>query len=357
MRRAIDLAQSAVGRVSPNPPVGAVLVKDGRVVGEGATQPPGQAHAEIAALADAGQAAQGAELYVSLEPCAHTGRTPPCTDAIIAAGVAHVHVATLDPAPHTDGRGVAALRAASIAVDVEDDSREAREVIEAFAKHVTTGVPFVVAKFAISLDGKIATRTGDSRWISGEASRRRAHQLRAEADAVMVGIGTALADDPRLTVRDVPLLRDRQPLRVVVDSGGRLPPEAAMLREPGDTLVAVANAGGSSRKALVGAGAEVLAVPGAGDRVDLPELLRTLGSREVTSVLVEGGAELLGALFDARLVDKVVAFVAPVVIGGTQAPSAVGGTGAKGIVDALELTDVRYEQVGRDIMVVGYPVR
>ncbi len=353
MARAIELARSAAGRVSPNPPVGAVLVRDGVTVGEGATQPPGGPHAEAVALAQAGAAAKGADLYVTLEPCAHHGLTPPCTDALIAAGVARVHVAALDPAPHTDGRGRAALEGAGIAVTVEE-SAAATELVEPFAKHVVTGLPFVTAKFAVSLDGKLATRAGDARWISGEASRRRAHELRARADAVMVGIGTALADDPRLTARDVEPAADHQPLRVVVDSAGRLPADAAMLGEPGATLVAVAAEGRG--KALAKAGAEVAVLPGADGRIDLGGLLAALGERGLTSVLVEGGAELLGALFDGRHVDKVVAFIAPVVIGGTDAP-VIGGRGAERIADALRLRDVRYEPIEGDLMVVGYPER
>ena len=268
MRRAIELARSAVGRTDPNPPVGAVLVKDGRVFGEGATQPPGQAHAEIVALRQAGAAAKGADLYVTLEPCPHWGRTPPCAQALIDAGVSSVHIAALDPNPATARGGVAALEAAGVHVTIHDGPPEARQLIEAFAKHVTTGLPFVTAKFAISLDGKIATHTGDSRWISGEASRRAAHRLRAEASAVMVGIGTALADDPLLTVRDVAVARP-QPMRVVVDSRGRLPETAAMLAQDGTTLLAVANVDDAKRATLESRGVEVMATPGADGRVDL----------------------------------------------------------------------------------------
>ena len=218
MERALELARSVLGGVSPNPAVGAVLVKDGRVVGEGATQPPGDAHAEVVALQAAGAEARGATLYVTLEPCAHHGRTPPCADALVAAGIAGVRVAVRDPDPRTDGKGIARLETSGINVEAGDGADAAAEVIEAFARHVRTGKPFVTAKFAMSLDGRIATRTGASRWITGEEARVRAHLLRAQADAVMVGIGTALADDPRLTVRDVPLRNERQPLRVVVDT-------------------------------------------------------------------------------------------------------------------------------------------
>ncbi len=355
MQRAVELARRSVGSTSPNPPVGAVLVRDGHVVGEGRTQPPGGSHAEDEALRMAGDAARGADLYVTLEPCAHHGRTPPCTDALIEAGVASVHIAVMDPAPHTAGRGVQCLREAGIPVTVDDGPREARQLVEAFAKHVSTGLPFVVAKFAMSLDGRLSSRSGDSRWISNETSRQMAHALRAEADAVMVGIGTALADNPLLTVRDAPLPARGQPLRVVVDSTGRLPASAAMLATEGTTLVAVASP--EAARAIEASGADAVAAPGADGRVDLPQLLAELGSRDVTSLLVEGGAALHGALFDGGHVDKVVAFVAPVVIGGDGVPGPVGGAGAERMADALRLRDVTYTELDGDMMVVGYPVR
>ena len=353
MQRAIQLGREAVGRTSPNPPVGAVLVKDGRMVGEGSTQPAGEAHAEVEALRMAGDAARGAELFVTLEPCAHHGRTPPCVDAIIEAGVASVRVAVMDPAPHTAGRGVQRLREAGIEVTVEDGPIEARRLVEAFAKHVTTGMPFVTAKFAMSLDGKIASRSGDARWISNEASRLEAHRLRAEVDAVMVGIGTALADDPKLTVRGVPLRSAEQPLRVVVDSRGRLPVGAAMLGEPGRTIVGVGSA--EAAHAAAHTGAEVLVAAAEDGRVGLGGLLGQLGAQGVVSVLVEGGSELLGSLFDQRLVDKVVAFVAPVIIGGGGAPGPVSGEGALRMADALRLSDVAYSELDGNVMIVGYP--
>ena len=355
MARALRLAREALGGVSPNPAVGAVLVKGGRVVGEGHTHPPGQRHAEVAALDAAGAEARGAELYVTLEPCAHYGRTPPCNDALIAAGIAAVHAAIIDPDPRTAGKGAEELRAAGVAVSIGDGQEEAREIIEAFDKHVRTGRPFVTAKFAMSLDGKLAARTGDSRWISNEASRREAHRLRAESDAMMVGVGTALADDPMLTVRAVPPKNGRQPLRVVVDSAARLPPAAAMLRQPGRTIVATAAAPADRRAALEAQGAEVLDAPGADGRVDLPALLELLGQREVTSVLAEGGATLLGALLDGGLVDKVCAFVAPVLVGGAEAPSPMAGRGAGAIADALRLERVRAANLDGDMMVIGYP--
>ena len=355
MEQALSLAHGVVGRVSPNPAVGAVLVKGGRVVGKGATQPPGGPHAEVMALQDAGHDASGATLYVTLEPCAHQGRTSPCTYALIEAGVAEVHLATLDPDPRVDGKGRAALEAAGISVTIGERAEEALRLIEAFAKRMTTGLPFVTAKFAASLDGRIATSTGDSQWITGQEAHRQAHRLRGEHDAVMVGIGTALADDPLLTARDLAEPPAQQPLRVVVDSRGRLPKDARMLGAPGPTLVAVAQIGPRRRRALENAGAEVAVVPDAEKRVNVTALLHLLGEREVSSILVEGGATLLGALFDQRVVDRVVAFIAPVVIGGTRAPGAVGGNGAATLADALRLRDVEFQQVGEDMMATGYP--
>jgi diaminohydroxyphosphoribosylaminopyrimidine deaminase/5-amino-6-(5-phosphoribosylamino)uracil reductase len=355
MEQALSLAHSAVGRVSPNPAVGAVLVKDGRVVGKGATQPSGGPHAEVMALQDASADASGATLYVTLEPCAHQGRTPPCTAALIEAGVAEVHLATLDPDPRVDGKGKAALEAAGISVTIGERAEEALRLIEAFVKRITSGLPFVTAKFAASLDGRIATSTGDSQWITSQEARKEVHRLRGEHDAVMVGIGTALADDPLLTARDLAKPPAQQPLRVVLDSRGRLPKDARMLGAPGPTLVAVAQIGPRRRRALENAGAEVAVLPDGRNRVDLTALLRLLGEREVSSILVEGGATLLGTLFDQRMVDRVVAFIAPVVIGGTRAPGAVGGNGAVTLANAMRLRDVEFQQVGEDVMVTGYP--
>ena len=349
------MAWSAVGLTSPNPPVGAVLVRDGGVVGEGYTQPAGQAHAEIVALNQAGDRARGASLYVTLEPCSHYGRTPPCTESIIAAGVTEVHVATIDKSPRVSGSGIDQLRRSDVTVHVGDGQHEADEMAAPHAKLVTSGRPLVTAKFAVSLDGKIATRTGDSKWITGEESRRYVHELRARADAIMAGIGTVVADDPQLTARrsdGTPL--SRQPLRVVVDSSGRLPLESTLLRQPGETLVAITGCSQQKITSLEEARAEVLAVPATGGRVDLLSLLKELGLRGVTTVFVEGGGTLLGSLFDAGLVDRVVAFVAPVIIGGESALSPIGGVGIERMADALRLSDVQVEMFGNDVAVTGW---
>ena len=357
MKRALSLARQAVGRTSPNPAVGAVLVRDGLVLGEGFTLAPGQMHAEAIALKNAGEGSRGGALFVTLEPCSIQGRTPPCTDAIIAAGVSEVHVATKDPNPRVNGTGLAHLEAAGIKVFPGEGEDEARELYEAFAKHVNTGIPFITTKYAMTLDGKIATFTGDSRWVSGPEARNSVHEMRRTRDAVMVGVNTILNDNPQLTVRDEAGAPDsRQPLRVILDSRARTPPEAKVLKEPGQTLIAVTMPPDSRVKSLVEAGAEVLQLPANVDGlVDINALLEALGARDVVSVLVEGGGILLGTLFDSRLVDKVAVFVAPAVIGGSSSPSPVGGKGIRLMSHATTIRQNRLERIGEDILIVGYP--
>lgn len=358
MAQALTLARLALGSVSPNPAVGAVLVKHGKLVGQGHTQPPGGDHAEIVALKQAAGKARGATLYVTLEPCCHQGRTPPCTGAIIEAGVAAVHAAMLDPNPKVAGKGIAELEAAGIGVIVGEGAAEAAEIAEAYVKHVTSGLPFVTAKFAVSLDGKIATRTGDSRWISGEESRRYVHGLRHATDAIMAGINTVLTDDPRLTARvgsGQGGTGHRQPLRVIIDSSGRTPPEARLFQEYGQTMIVTGGPLKPEPKAAYQAvGAEILEIPLGDGRVDLAAMLQQLGARGITSVLVEGGGTLLGSLFAAELVDKVVAFVAPIIIGGAQAATPVGGHGVALVADAWQLNRVKVDRFDTDIMVSGY---
>ncbi len=355
MQLALEQARKATGLVSPNPAVGAVIVKDGVVVGRGCTQPPGSAHAEIMALREAGERARDAVLYVTLEPCCHYGRTPPCTEAIIKAGISEVHLAVIDPNPVVAGKGIAQLESAGIITVAGECREEAEQVIEAYIRYITTGLPFVVVKYAASLDGRIACRSGDSRWITGESARRRVHELRAASDAIMVGINTVLTDDPRLTARFDDERIVRQPLRVVIDGRGRMPCHAAMLREPGSTLVVVGErVNAPVRRTLEQAGAEVLVVPQKGDNLELEVLMRELGQRQVTSMLVEGGGTLTGSLFDAHLVDKVAVFIAPVIIGGREAVPSVGGLGAETMAEALRLDRVNIEILDSDIMVTGY---
>lgn len=357
MKRALSLAELALGHASPNPAVGAVVVKGGKILGEGYTQPPGSAHAEIVALQQAGESARGATMYATLEPCCYHGRTPPCTRSIIAAGVSEIHIAMLDPNPRVSGLGKEELEKSGIKVHLGEHEEEARELNEAYIKYITTGLPFVTVKFAMSLDGKLATKTGDSKWISSEESRRYAHRMRHTTDAIMVGINTILADDPQLTQRVGKNggQLGKQPLRVIVDSKGRIPLSARVFRVPGKTLVAVAAPmDGEKRDKLARIGGEVVELPAGDGSVDLPGLLRELGKREVTSLLVEGGGILLGSLFDQRLVSKVVAFIAPLLIGGGNARTPVGGEGVSRIAQALRLSKVKVRRCGEDVLVEGY---
>ncbi len=355
MRLALAEARRALGRVSPNPAVGAVVVRDGRVVGRGHTRPPPGSHAEVVALAGAGEAARGAALYVTLEPCAHHGRTPPCTDAILQAGIAEVHVAMLDPDPQVSGRGLAELERAGVRVHLGEGEAEVRRLLEAYVKHRTTGLPFVVVKFAASLDGRIAAASGDSRWLSGPRAREWVHRLRAQVDAIAVGSGTVLADDPHLTARPRGRLARRQPLRVVLDGRGRIPPTARVLDTAAPTLVATTGASSPEwRQAIARRGAEVLLLPAADGHPDPGALLRELGRRGVLLLLVEGGGEVLGSLFDAGLVDKVHAVIAPVIVGAREARGAVEGRGARVMAEALRLQRVSVRRLGDDILVTGY---
>ncbi len=360
MEIALALAKLAQGQVSPNPAVGAVVVKNNIVLGQGYTQPPGHDHAEIVALKQAGEEAHGATLYVTLEPCCHFGRTPPCTQAIIAAGIQEIHLAMIDPNPLVSGKGLAELQKAGIKTYVGEHAIEAASVNESFIKYITTGLPFVTVKFAASLDGKIATRSGDSKWITGDMARKQVHHMRYISDAVMTGANTVIADDPLLTVR----LSDRggttrkQPLRIIVDGQGRTPPTSRIFGEPGKTLLVVGTHLSPRQKIRYEeAGAELLELPSDEGVIDLVDLLQILGKRQITSILVEAGGILLGSLVDNRLVDKVVAFLAPMIIGGEEARPAIAGRGANRLVDSARLKQVKIERVGEDIMISGYVVK
>ncbi len=360
MELALSLARLAHGQVSPNPAVGAVIVKDNTILGMGYTQPPGGDHAEIVALKQAGQEARGAAMYVTLEPHCHHGRTPPCTKAIIQAGISEVHFAVIDPNPKVAGKGQAELQQAGLKVFIGEHAAEALELNEAFNKYITTGLPFVTVKFACSLDGKIATRSGDSKWITGEAARKQVQHIRYISDAVMTGANTVIADDPRLTVRLAVKggITHKQPLRIVIDGHGRTPPSARLFKEPGKTLLVIGNnVPDSVKQNLSAAGAEILEMPARDGLVDMRQLMPLLGQKEITSILVEAGGILLGSLFDAGLVDKVVAFMAPIIIGGEEARPAVAGRGIDKLTDCSKLKDVKLEHVGEDIMVSGYIVK
>ncbi len=357
MWMALDLARQGQGRTSPNPMVGAVLVKDGVVVGSGYHQAAGMPHAEVVALRKAGEKARGAVLYVNLEPCSHHGRTPPCTDALIKAGVREVVAAMTDPNPLVAGTGFQKLQSAGIKVRQGVLEEKARRLNEVFIKYITTGRPFVAVKAAMSLDGKIATRTGESKWITGEKSRQYVHRLRDRVDAIAVGIDTVLSDDPRLTTR-LEGEKGKDPLRVVVDSTARLPLDARVIN-PGSRskllLATTAAAPPDKCRALQDKGVEVLVLPSREGRVSLEELMRQLGERKVTSLLVEGGGTLNYSLLEAGLVDKLYLFIAPLIIGGKNSPTPFAGEGAASLNNAWRLERVEIKQFDQDLLVIGYP--
>lgn len=351
MERALALAATGLGLTSPNPVVGAILVREGAIVGEGAHLRAGAPHAEAVALAAAGPLARGATCYVTLEPCAHHGRTPPCADALIAAGVSRVVVACRDPNPVVDGRGVERLRRAGVTVDAGLYEEEARRLNRAFFAFVATGRPHVTLKTAMTLDGKIAGTDGHSRWITGEEARAEVHRMRFVADAILVGIGTVLQDDPELTVR-APGVPPKEPLRVVVDSRLRIPGDARVLRvgAPQRTLVACVAPEPARAASLRARGILVTAFPAEDGRVDLRALLRDLGRRDIMAVLAEGGGELGAALLAAGLVDRVAFFVAPRLLGGRSGPGPIGGTGRR-LEEAIGLVDVSHRRIGDDLLI------
>lgn len=355
MRRALELAERGRGHVEPNPLVGAVLARDGHVVGEGAHERFGEPHAEIHALTAAGVAARGATLYVTLEPCCHQGKTPPCTDALIQAGVARVVAALADPFPLVATRGIAQLRAAGIAVDIGLCQTEARRQNAPYLKLAGTGRPYVHAKWAMTLDGKIATRTGDSKWISNEASRRKVHELRGRVDGILVGIGTALVDDPLLTARPP---GPRVACRVILDSKARLPLTAQLVRTAATmpTMIAASSSAPRDRvDALRQAGCEiVIPSPEPEGAPRLIALLDELGKRRWTNLLVEGGSDVLGRFLDAGLIDEVHVFVAPRLVGGGQGKTPVGGRGVESLAEAWNPAGWQVEMLDGDVYLRGW---
>ena len=356
MGRALRLAANGWGRTSPNPMVGAVLVHNGRVVGRGWHHRAGLEHAEILAIREAGGLARGATVYVNLEPCCIHGHTPPCTDALIRAGVRRVVVGMPDPNPKVNGNGVGQLRRAGIAVNVGVLEERCRRLNEVFAGFITRGRPFVILKAAASIDGRTATPGGESRWITGEAARREVHRLRKGVDAILVGAETVIADDPLLTARPAPVRAER-PLRIVLDGRLRIPAKARLFYDDTPPVIVVTTKGAPARKigALEKAGAEVLTLPDrGGKKVSMKALMKRLGRRGITSVLIEGGAETHARAFEDGVVDKVVFFYAPMVIGGGRAPGMIGGDGCGNLKNAWKLDRMRTRRFGPDIMVEGY---
>ncbi len=352
MRRALAEAVRGQGRAEPNPLVGSVVVRDGELVGVGYHVCFGGPHAEVIALENAGPAAAGATLYATLEPCCHFGKTPPCTEAILAAGITRVVVAMRDPFPEVSGRGLEALQAAGLAVETGCEAQKARALNAPYLKRLVTGFPFVTAKWALTLDGKTAVRSGDSHWISSELSRGFVHELRGRMDAILVGIGTVETDDPLLTARPP---GPRCPARVVLDSDARLRVSSRLVQTARETPVVVAvtdRAPQARRQALVRLGCEIVAFPGIG-RVPIIPLLEELGRRGMTHLLVEGGGRALGSFLDQGQVDAVDVFIAPIVEGGDHDQTAARGKGLEHMRDALRLQELDITQVGGDIRIRG----
>lgn len=363
MRLALSLAAKGRGFTSPNPMVGAVVVLHGRVVGQAYHRLAGLPHAEALALRSAGTLAQGATLYVTLEPCSHTRkRTPPCVPALVASGLRRIVVAMRDPNPSVQGRGIRQLRRAGIEITVGCRQQDAERLNEGYGHWIRTGRPFVLLKAAMTLDGKIATATGESRWITGDSSRRHVHRLRSRVDAVMVGIGTVLKDDPELTAR-VGLKRANesavhQPLRVVLDSRLRIPPRARLLRRnlgAATLLATTAKAPGRRIEQLRTGGVEVLVLPAHHGRVSLQACLTQLGRRGITTVMIEGGGEVNASALREGLVNRALFYVAPRLLGGRDAKNVLGGRSPRRLTSAIPLVDMRIKRIGNDMLVEGNP--
>lgn len=354
MQRALDIAALTRGRTSPNPMVGAVIVKNGNVIAEGWHEKTGCPHAEIIALNKAGEMAHGADIYVTLEPCSHYGRTGPCADALIAAGIKKVFVATRDPNPLVAGQGMGKLKQAGILVEEGLLQAKAIKLNEVFFKWIQNKEPFVVVKYAMTLDGKIASKTGESKWITGEKSRRFVHELRNAYDVILAGVGTVIADDPELTCR---IENGRNPVRVILDSKARIPLPSKLLHDgQAKTIVVVTEAAKkeSIQKLQQSSKAEILQIPSLNSQVNLKELLKYLGENNLTSVLVEGGGEVNASFFEAGLADKVHVFTAPKIIGGRAAKGPVSGDGFDKMSDAVTLKNIEFQCFDDDIMLTGY---
>lgn len=356
MKRALELAARALGRTSPNPVVGAVIVKDGKVVGEGYHARAGTAHAEVVALQQAGEAARDGVMYVTLEPCNHKGKTPPCTEAVIGAGIRTVYAAILDPNPLVAGKGVKRLQDAGIEVHTGLLEQEAARLNEFFFKFITTGMPFVAVKTAMSLDGKIATRSGDSKWITGEPAREFVHRLRDQYDAILVGIGTVLADNPRLNTR-LASKPGRDPVRLIVDGRLEVPLDSNVVqtaRQQKTVIYCSMHADRTRIEALKALGVDVVPTTENEEKIPLETILRDVAQRGLTSVLIEGGSRMNAYAFEHNLVDKVFWFIAPRIIGGAKAIPPVAGRGAETVAEALVLRNTELTTWGDDLLITGY---
>jgi diaminohydroxyphosphoribosylaminopyrimidine deaminase/5-amino-6-(5-phosphoribosylamino)uracil reductase len=353
MKRALRLAEKGRGRTSPNPMVGAVLVKDGKVVGEGFHAKAGEAHAEIVALQQAGEGARGTILYLNLEPCTHHGKTPPCAPQVVEAGVKRVVIGMEDPNPLVKGKGIEMLRRAGLDVEVGILEKECRRLNEAFCKYILKKEPFVILKVAATLDGKMATRNGDSKWISGEASRRFVHKLRDQVDGVLVGIGTVLKDDPMLTAR---IRGGRDPYRIILDSQLKIPEEAKVIgSNPAKAIIASTELAPKDKiEKLEKRGVKILIFDSIGGKVNLRACLSKLGEIGMTNLLVEGGSQVNGSFLDEGLIDKLLLFLSPRLMGDHQALGIFGGEGVSNLQEAIALKEIKTKRVGEDIFLEGY---
>ena len=357
MRKALELAKLGRGYVSPNPLVGAVIVKDERIIGMGAHMQYGGLHAEINAINDAKEDVSGGALYVTLEPCSHFGKTPPCVDAIIHQGIKKVVIAMEDPNPLVSGKGINKLKENGVEVVVGIMQKESEKLNEVFLKYITTQKPFCTLKTAMTFDGKIATHTGDSKWITNELSRQYVHKLRHQSAAILVGIGTVLKDDPFLTTRLREDVTPKNPIRIVVDTKGNVPLEANVLKCDKETktiIVTTELASNEKIKKIEQKGAEVLLTPLRDNKVDLPFLIKSLGERKIDSVLIEGGSTLNQSLLQEGLVDKIITFIAPKIVGGVRAKTPVGGEGISFMRDCILLKDMEILRFEEDLMIMAY---
>ncbi|MDD2388537.1 MAG: bifunctional diaminohydroxyphosphoribosylaminopyrimidine deaminase/5-amino-6-(5-phosphoribosylamino)uracil reductase RibD [Desulfobacterales bacterium] len=356
MEMALDLAARGQGYVSPNPMVGAVVVKDGSIVGTGWHEAAGRHHAEVNAIDNAGDAAKGATLYVTLEPCNHTGRTPPCTRKIIQVGIKRVVVAMTDPNPGVTGGGIDRLRASGIDVTIGICEDKARRLNESFVKYVTTGRPFVTLKCAATLDGRIATRTGDSRWVTEPEARAYVHKLRHACDAILVGIGTVRSDDPRLTTR-LDGEKGRDPIRVILDSRLSIPRTSNVLNLKSDSDTVIVTGGHvpeHRRREIEKAGIRIIECAGGDDGIDLNALMDQLGRMQITRLMIEGGSRVSASALKAGIVDKVAFFYAPKILGGDDGVPICRGPGPALMSQCLQVTDVRLQRFGDDMLIEGY---
>ncbi|MDD5773231.1 MAG: bifunctional diaminohydroxyphosphoribosylaminopyrimidine deaminase/5-amino-6-(5-phosphoribosylamino)uracil reductase RibD [bacterium] len=355
MRKVLFLAKKGSGYVSPNPLVGAVLVKNGKIIGKGYHEYFGGNHAEVNAIISAGDSVRGSALFVNLEPCVHFGKTPPCVDSIIKSGIKEVVISHLDPNPVVNGKGAAKLLKAGIKVKVGVLEEKSKLLNEIFLKFISQKRPFVILKAGISLDGKIAAKGGDSKWITGERSRDCVYSLRSKTDAVLVGIKTVLADNPYLTSHGKGIKKN--PKKIILDTRGRIPLDSNVFKEPKDLIVVTTKSASKVKiKKIEKTGAEVLFINKIKNRIDLNELLKKLGEKNIASLLVEGGSEVNGSFIDSKLVDKVLFFISPMIIGGKEAYSSIGGEGINALKNAVKLKNVSVRKIGQDYLFEGYPI-